>query len=113
MFSLFKNKPELQESSMNFDMENLEPFLQRVASLISEGFGQAEVSQIVGNAQAMVIDQEKSQEFTIQFDGKQSPFGGTIVMDDIDAPDAYFFSPPDLAIKIDEQMDKFCEELDI
>ncbi len=110
MFSLFKKKSELQESSMNFDMENLEPFLQRVASLIPEGFGQAEVSELMSKAKAMAPDEEKSQEFTIQFDGKQSPFWVEIVMDDVDAPDAYFFSPPGLAIKIDEQMERFCEE---
>jgi hypothetical protein len=56
MFSRFKMKSDanqLQESSTSFDLEHLEPFLQRVAKLIPQGFTQTEVSQVIGMAKAM------------------------------------------------------------
>ena len=111
MFSLFKKKTQLQESSMNFDMEHLERFLLRLVGLIPDGFGQAEVTKLMMMARAMAHDEERSHEFTIQIEGRQSPFKVRIFMDDIDSPDVYFFSPAGLATKIDEEMERFCEEL--
>ena len=96
---------------MNFDMENLEPFLLRVTNFVPEGFGQSEVSKVMAMVKSMAPDEEKEQEFPIQFAGKPSSLRVRVFMDDIDAPDVYFFSPRDLATTIDAEMERFCEEL--
>ncbi len=110
MFSFFKNKPELQESSMTLGMEDLEPFLQRVANLIPRGFGQTEISQVMRTAKGMALDEEQSMEFSIEFEGKRSTFIVEIFMDDIDTPDPYFFAPPALATAIGQEYVLFSEE---
>lgn len=104
---------DLIESSMNFDLENVRPFLQRVASLIDAGFGAAEIDRVVSLAENMAHDDEQTIEFQIKYHGTPSPFRIGIFMDDIDAPDMYFFGPASLATQIDAEMEKFCEELDI
>ena len=103
----------MQESSMNFDMENVEPFLQMVSSLISSGFGGQEVAKVVAMAKQMGVDDERELEFRIQYDGKPAVLRVRVFMDDVDAPDLYFFSPESLAERIDAEMEKFCEELGI
>ena len=37
------NDEELEESSTNFDMENVRPFLLRISPLIESGFGEAQI----------------------------------------------------------------------
>jgi hypothetical protein len=37
------NDDAWQESSTNFDRENVRPFLQRISSLIDSGFGEAQI----------------------------------------------------------------------
>ncbi|MGA2404490.1 MAG: hypothetical protein ABSG91_22765 [Syntrophobacteraceae bacterium] len=61
----------------------------------------------------MAHDEEKEMEFRIQFDGRPSTFKVRIFMDDVDTPDAYFFSPSGLSTIIDAEMEQFCEELGI
>jgi hypothetical protein len=38
-----QNNDELQESSTNFDRENVRPFLQRISPLLDSGFGEAQI----------------------------------------------------------------------
>ncbi len=104
---------DLVESSMNFDLENVRPFLQRISSLIEIGFGPAEIDHVVALADSMQHDDEQTLEFQIQLGNQRSTFRVGIFMDDIDAPDMYFFGPADLAERIDAEMDRFCEELGI
>jgi hypothetical protein len=116
MFSLFRKKldaVQLQESSSSFDMENLEPFLQRVMKLIPQGFTLREVSQVIEMAKTMAHEEEKEIEFKIQFAGQPSIFKVRIFMDDVDTADTYFFSPSGLATRIDAEMEQFFEELGI
>jgi hypothetical protein len=104
---------DLVESSMNFDLENVRPFLARIAPLIEGGFGAAEIDRVVSLAEKMQHDEEQSLTFQIKYRGQPSPFRVGIFMDDIDAPDMYFFAPAGLAEQIDGEMERSCEELGI
>ena len=98
---------------MNFDLEHVRPFLQRLAPLIDAGFGLTEIDRVVSLAESMEHDDEQTLEFQIQYGNQRSAFRVGIFMDDIDAPDMYFFEPAGLAERIDAEMESFCEELGI
>jgi|SRR5215469_16127607 len=107
------DKQGLQESSTNFDLENVRPFLQRISPLIESGFGDVQIEQVCQLAQRMEIDATEELRFPIRFAGKDTFICISIFMDDIESPDIYFFSPPALAAQIDAEMQKFFEELGI
>ena len=96
---------------MNFDMENVRPFLQRISPLIEAGFGEAQIQQVCELAGSMAHDAEQELEFPIRYAGSDSLLRIGIFMDDINAPDVYFFSPPALAAQIDAEMEALCDEM--
>jgi hypothetical protein len=104
---------ELVESSMNFDLDTVEPFLRRVSPLIDAGFGEKEIKLVVELATKMEHEDEQEIRFQITFQGSASELRIRIFMDDTDAPDIYFFSTAELAEKIDSEMERFAEDLGI
>lgn len=104
---------ENQESSANFDIENVRPFLQRISQLIESGFNEPQIEQVFQLAEHMKIDEEKGFDFPIKYSGKSANLRVQIFMDDLNSPDIYFFSLPPLAAQIDSEMQRFFEELEI
>lgn len=104
---------KLQESSMNFDMQNLQPFLLRVSHIVQAGFTESEIEIIMSSAKNMKVDQQNDFSFDITHNDKRAKLKISIFLDDIDAPDVYFYSCPELARKINNEMIKFAEELGI
>lgn len=104
---------EFQESSGNFDLENVRPFLERIKRLIESGFSDAEINQIQEAAEEMEVDEEKVFEFPIKFKGSVTVLQVKVFMDDVAAPDVYFFTDSELAEEIDKQMRKFFDDLGI
>ena len=102
-----------QESSTGFDLEHVRPFLKRISLLIESGFGETQIDRVCQLAEKMEVDATEELEFPIRFGGKDTFMRITIFMDDVESPDVYFFSPPDLAAKIDAEMESFFEELGI
>lgn len=101
---------DLVESSMNFDLEHVKPFLHRVASLIKAGFGDSEVEEVASFAEQLEAGDEKEWTFATRSQGKPSEFRVRVVMSDVGAPDLHFFSPPVLAEKIDAELERFADE---
>lgn len=102
---------ELQESSTNFDLENVRPFLQRISPFIESGFGPAQIDQVCRLAERMEHNDEQQLEFPIRHAGRDSLMRIGVFMDDIDSPDVYIFSPPALAEQIDAEMERFFDDL--
>lgn len=102
--------PDLVESSMNFDLQHVEPFLQRVARLVDSGFAAPEIAKMKALAEIMAHDDEQEVGFKIRYEGKPSELRIRVFMDDIAAPDLYFFSEPSLAEKISTEFERFAEE---
>ena len=105
------NDIEGEESSANFDLENIGPFLGRLSAFIESGFGANEIQKVCRAVDEMEHDEQREMEFPIRHGGTDSLLRVGIFMDDVDAPDLYFFSPPALALQIDEEIDRFFEEL--
>ncbi len=104
---------ELEEASGEFEIEDLQPFLERVVALVPSGFGDAEVASIVALAQSMAVDDEKVVDFSIQYGGEKTTLRLDVFMDDLDLPTVYFFAPPKLAEQITAEMSKYQEEIEV
>ena len=93
------------ESSTCFDLDQVVPFLDRVAALV-KGFGPPDIQRIESCLFDMEPDQEASFDFQVRHQGDEMPLQIRIYMDDIDTPDMAFFTSPELAEAIDQLMDK-------
>ena len=103
----------LTESSMNFDLENVRPFLARLQPHIESGFADADVDTLAEFVATTTVEQGRETTLTIVVNGAETPLVVRVFMDDIDAPDLYFFTCAELAAKIDSEYDAMCEELGI
>jgi hypothetical protein len=99
----------LSEASTNFDSPQVEPFLRRVAALVS-GFGATEIAQVTQLLNELEVDEERELRFEVKHEGRMAPLHIGVFMDDVDAPDLYFFTTPKLAAQLDELMQDFSEE---
>jgi len=106
-------KTMLAEASMNFDSDQVRPFLERVKPMIESGFGDGEIAQVLQMMEGLKVDEEKEMELSIRYRGKQTVMRIDIFMDDINAPDMAFHTDPELAKEIDTAMKDFADELGI
>jgi hypothetical protein len=100
----------LKEVSANFDLKNVEPFLQRIPPHIERGFAQEQVSEIIRSMGQLKREQEMKLKFPIQFQGVSTILEVQIVMDDLDSPNLYLFTAPPLADELQGEMQKFFQE---
>jgi hypothetical protein len=101
---------ELHEASMNFDPENVQPFLKRVSGLVDSGFGDSEAQRVLQSMQGLSPDQEATSEYQVVYRKESVKLRVRVVMSDIDAPDLFFFSDKVLAEAIQGEMIRFAEE---
>ena len=102
---------DLLETSGNFEVEQLQQFLQRVKPLIDSGFAEDEILQVQTTAESMPIDSSKRLEFPIDFKGTGTALKITLFMDETEFPEVSFLTHPELAEAIDQQMNLFFEEM--
>jgi hypothetical protein len=106
-----KRMTEQYEASMNFDLENVAPFLQRLNANLSLGLDVPSLAQFTAQTE---LEDERSVVVTANFDGDPVELEYRVFMDDVDAPDLYFFTPQEsLAEAIGAQLDAFADELGI
>lgn len=97
------------EASMNFDLENVRPFLERLNSKLQLNLP---VEKLVQMTRATDIDTEQSKAIQVTFDGTNVRLEYRVFMDDIDAPDLYFFTSSEaLTAAINGQLAEFADEL--
>ena len=101
------------EASMNFDLENLAPFLERVSGLVETGFGEAEIADLTAEVSAMALDDERQWSFSVTHAGQPTALQVRVFMGDIDAPDVAFFTSDPLAEAIRQELTAFAEALGI
>ena len=91
------------EASMNFDLSAVRPFLERLEDSLALDLP---VDELVDLARTTPVDEERSRMLRVTFDGTTTQLEYRVFMDDIEAPDLYFFTPSELlAERIGEQMD--------
>ena len=107
------DRASLTEASMNFDLENVQPFLARIAKHIESGFTDAEIKTVAEFVANTDVEDEREMTLSVVANGQSTPLVIRTFMDDIDAPDLYFFTSADLAAKITSEYHALCEELGI
>jgi hypothetical protein len=80
---------ERQEVSINFDAQDVEPFLRRLGQLVS-GFGAPEIAKVTDVLDALELDGEGELFFEVKHKDRLVPLHLTILLDDTDAPDLFF-----------------------
>jgi hypothetical protein len=109
-----RGKPEkIGEFSTSFDLKNVRPFLERLRPIIASGFGGPQIDEVSKLASTLKHDQEQELKFTIQHRGIKTTLRIVVFMDDINSPDVFFFAPESLTARIQEEFEKFAEELGI
>ena len=99
------------EASMNFDLENVETFLIRIDARLGLNLPLEELIEMTHETK---IETEQSRTVNVEFGDSQTTIEYRVFMDDIDAPDLYFFTPTkDLAESIEGEMETFADELGI
>ena len=79
---------EKHEASMNFDLENVRPFLIELDAKFKFGF---DIEKMVKFSESIKVEKEESIFIEIISSGEKSTMEFHVFMDDIDAPDLYFF----------------------
>ena len=59
----------------------------------------------------MAVDSEKSWDFDVVHTGQKVPLQIRVFMDDVEAPDVYFFTTPELAATINRELRAYFDEL--
>ena len=100
--------PDLAETSMNFGADLVGAFLAKLSALI-EGFGPDEINKVLRMIDDLEVDDEQVLGFRVTYQGRAMPLNITVFKDDVEAPDLYFFAPPNLIQEIDNLMIDFSE----
>ena len=97
------------EASMNFDLENVRPFLEQVNGNLNLGL---DVDTLVEFTESLEVGDEKRLVFSVQFKGRTLGMIYQVYMDDIDAPDLYLFvETEELENALQSEMVAFAESL--
>lgn len=95
------------EASTGFDLEQVRPFLAQLNTSLHLGL---DVETLGAFTESIEIDQEKRLELSVEFNGQTSDLVYQVYMDDVDAPDLYFFSDDEeLITAIQTEMNAFPE----
>jgi hypothetical protein len=92
----------LAEWSTNLDIDDLSATLEKIQKIGCNGFGDKEIEEIVGVCEEMKESQTRSFRFPILAEGSPADFWISIFMDDIDSPDIYIYSTPDIIRRFSE-----------
>ena len=82
--------PGEAEASMNFDLVGVRPFLERLNAIVG-GFGAAQLSSLVDDIAKLPVDSTLTRTYAVTFKGKPVTLRIEAFMDDVNAPDLYFF----------------------
>ena len=96
----------LEAASMNFDSEELGPFLERLASQVPI-LPSCECDRLAREIAAVPLARVGRWTFDVVYQQRHVPLEVRAAMDDLHAPDVYFFTVPELADQIQAEMRAF------
>jgi len=98
----------VHEASMNFDQESVRPFLKELDSKFAFSL---DIEKMVGFSESIEVEKEDLMYVQIDTVDGNSRLEFRVFMDDIDAPDLYFFfEQAELAQRVGEFMMEWAEE---
>ena len=100
----------LSEASMNFDQEGVGPFLLRLSRIVGPDLDSAAAEKITDAVDALDVEETGNWEFRVSGNGTSQRLVVVAYKDDVDAPDLAFYTSPELAARIQEQLEAFAAE---
>lgn len=95
------------ETSMNFDGENVRPFLVQIEERLSLGL---DIDALARFAAETPVEVDRSLTVDVWYDGGEVPLTFGVFMDDVDAPDLSFSAPSKpLVDAIDAELERFAD----
>ena len=83
------------------------PFLPRVVALIDSWFSISDAKALAARIGQQPVKSTREYRYTVVARGVRSPLRIVALMDDVDAPDLYFYTDQALAERIDAAMKKY------
>jgi hypothetical protein len=103
--------PITSETSMNFDSREVAPFLTQLANNSRFAFPE-DIARSIGTAVGDIpVEDTKRWKITADFDGQPILMEIEAFMDDVDAPDLYFFSTQAAISEIERELEAFAEAI--
>ncbi|MBO9475357.1 hypothetical protein J7413_17550 [Shimia sp. R10_1] len=99
--------PATSETSMNFDLQEVAPFLTQLGNNARFTFPAALAEEIAHGLQGMAVDETRRWKLTCDFDRQPILMEIEAFMDDIDAPDLTFFGTLDAVAEIQQELEAF------
>jgi len=93
---------------MNFDPEEVRPFLERLTSKLPI-LQPTDIDRLAREIAAVPAARVGRWRFDVVYNQRNVPLEVRAVMEDIDAPDVYFFTASDLADEIQAEMRAFAD----
>ena len=105
------SEEEKFEASMNFDMENVDEF----AKSLNEKFGPGLRADVLSDfVRSVPVEEERTLVLQVGTSEAPETLEMIVHMDDVDAPDIYFYSPSSQLIdEISDEMVRFAESMGI
>jgi hypothetical protein len=99
----------LEEASMNFDSEEVRPFLERLTSKLSI-LQPCDIDRLAREIVAVPVARVGRWHVDAVYNQRNVPIEVRAAMEDVNAPDVYFFTVADLADRIQDEMRVFADE---
>lgn len=91
---------------MNFDQEGVGPFLHQLSSSITSNLDAGALEKAIDS---LPVEQSSNWEFQVNSEGQTERLVVVAFKDDIEAPDLAFYTSPELAAKIQQQLESFAQ----
>ncbi len=101
---------DLSEASMNFDQDGVGPFLVHLSRIVGPDFDSDAAEKVTDAVEALDVEQIGNWEFRVLDNGSPQRLVIVAYKDDVDAPDLAFYTSPELAARIQEQLEAFATE---
>lgn len=104
-----KAPPITSETSMNFDAQDVQPFLIGLTNNPRFGLPPELPSLVFEALPGIAVDSRRRWKIDADFDGSRVTIEIEAFMDDVDAPDLYFFSSQPVIEEIERELNAFAE----
>jgi hypothetical protein len=96
------------EASMNFDSEEVRPFLERLTARLF-ALQPCDIERLAREIIEVPVARVGRWHFDVVYDERSVPLEVRAAMEESAAPDVYFFTVPDLADRIQAEMRMFSD----
>jgi hypothetical protein len=95
------------DTSTNFDLDEVQPFLKRLVKFVDAGFASREITSAMKKIRKLEPEKRLQMVFPVTYQGDICPFYISAFMDDVGAPDICFSGPVKFVQQIDDEIEKF------